>query len=48
MVRLFARLLTLSVVLIPLPVLAQGVLVVVDPEQMVRLPRPIVIWPPER
>jgi Ca-activated chloride channel family protein len=48
MARLFARLLTLSIVLIPLPVLAQGVLVVVDPEQMVRLPRPIVIWPPER
>ena len=25
---------------------AQGVLVVVDPSQQVRLPRPIIIWPP--
>lgn len=48
MSRLFAGLMLFSGLLIPLPVLAQGVLVVVDPDQAVRLPRPLVIWPPER
>jgi Ca-activated chloride channel homolog len=42
--RLF-RLTLLSLFLIPLVAHAQGILVVVDPEQRVRLPRPIVIWP---
>ena len=30
----------------PALVYGQGVLVVVDPDQVVRLPRPIIIWPP--
>ena len=32
--------------LFPALVRAQGLLVVVDPAQQVRLPRPIIIWPP--
>ena len=32
--------------LLPALAQAQGILVVVDPDQHVRLPRPIVIWPP--
>ncbi|HUT93687.1 MAG TPA: VIT domain-containing protein [Thermoguttaceae bacterium] len=37
-----------ALVLLVLPALAwgQGLLVVVDPNQQVRLPRPIIIWPP--
>ena len=31
---------------VPAVVRAQGLLVVVDPNQQVRLPRPIIIWPP--
>jgi len=43
----FVSLLT-ALVLLVLPGLAwgQGLLVVVDPNQQVRLPRPIIIWPP--
>jgi len=47
MSRWFAGLLILAAVQVPLRVEAQGVLVVVDPTQAVRLPRPIVLWPPE-
>lgn len=46
MSRSFAGLLALLIVLIPIPAWAQGVLVVVDPNEAVRLPRPI--WPPDR
>jgi len=35
-----------AILLAPAVAGAQGVLVVVDPNQQVRLPRPIVIWPP--
>ncbi|MGE0607952.1 MAG: VIT domain-containing protein [Pirellulales bacterium] len=38
--------LTLGLVFLPAMALAQGVLVVVDPDQIVRLPRPIIIYPP--
>jgi Ca-activated chloride channel family protein len=40
------RWLALFMFLIPTVAQAQGILVVVDPDQHVRLPRPIVIWPP--
>jgi Ca-activated chloride channel homolog len=36
----------IGIFLLPGLARAQGVLVVVDPAQQVRLPRPIVIWPP--
>jgi Ca-activated chloride channel homolog len=32
--------------LTPMSVLAQGLLIVDDPHQQVRLPRPVIIWPP--
>lgn len=37
---------SLALFLLPIPALAQGILVVVDPDQIVRLPRPIIIYPP--
>ena len=46
MSRLIGGLITLAVLAAPVVVRAQGVLVVVDPGQQVRLPRPPVIWPP--
>ena len=46
MTRLATRLLVLAVFLVPAVAQAQGLLVVVDPHQRVRLPRPIIIWPP--
>lgn len=48
MSRALTGLFAFLAVLLPLPAFGQGVLVVVDPNQAVRLPRPIVIWPPER
>jgi len=43
----FACLLALATALAPTLVYGQGILVVVDPDQVVRLPRPpIYIWPP--
>ena len=44
--RRMACLLALTVFLAPALAQAQGVLVVVDPDRVVRLPRPIIIWPP--
>ncbi len=44
--RLLAIALLLAAILVPAVVQAQGVLVVVDPDQRVRLPRPIIIYPP--
>ena len=46
MSRHAVRFLALILFLLPAAVNAQGILVVVDPDQHVRLPRPIVIWPP--
>ncbi len=40
------RWLAFVIFLFPALAQAQGILVVVDPDQQVRLPRPIVIWPP--
>ncbi len=42
----FSRWVALCVFLVPALVRAQGLLVVVDPAEQVRLPRPIIIWPP--
>ena len=36
----------ITFLLIPAMVRAQGLLIVVDPNEQVRLPRPIIIWPP--
>jgi Ca-activated chloride channel family protein len=44
MSRLFACLLAFSAILIPAAAHAQGLLVVVDPGQVVRLPRPLIVW----
>jgi Ca-activated chloride channel family protein len=46
MTRLLARLLALAVFLVPVVAEAQGLLIVVDPAQRIRLPRPIIIYPP--
>ena len=46
MTRLSVTLAALMFLLAPAMVLGQGVLVVVDPDQHVRLPRPIIIYPP--
>ena len=46
MSRLTTRLLALAVFLAPAAAWSQGLLVVTDPNQVVRLPRPIIIWPP--
>jgi len=48
MTRPFALLAFLVIFALLLPVVAQaqGLLIVVDPNQQVRLPRPIIIWPP--
>lgn len=46
MARRFALWLALLLILIPAVASAQGVLVVVNPDQAVRLPRPSIIWPP--
>ncbi len=46
MARWFARWLVVLLILAPALAHAQGVLVVVDPDRAVRLPRPIIIWPP--
>ena len=46
MSRSFTILFALAVFLLPAVVQAQGLLVVVDPDQTVRLPRPSIIWPP--
>jgi len=46
MSRLLTRLVVLAVLIAPAAVQAQGLLIVVDPHQRVRLPRPPVIWPP--
>lgn len=46
-IRVWAGLLAVAAILTPALAWAQGVLVVVDPDQVVRLPRPpIIIWPP--
>jgi Ca-activated chloride channel family protein len=44
--RLFGVWLAVVLFLVPAFARGQGVLVVVDPEESVRLPRPIIIWPP--
>lgn len=46
MARPLTRLLAILVFLAPVVAQAQGLLVVTDPHQRVRLPRPIIIWPP--
>lgn len=46
MSRMVLRILMVLALLAPTAALAQGVLVVVDPDQSVRLPRPIIIHPP--
>ncbi|MFH1265633.1 MAG: VIT domain-containing protein, partial [Planctomycetota bacterium] len=44
--RMIRCLLVTALVLAPAFAWGQGLLVVVDPAQQVRLPRPIIIWPP--
>ena len=46
MSRIIVRWLMLAVVAVPAIADAQGLLVVMDPEQQIRLPRPIIILPP--
>ena len=46
MFRRFTCLLALVAIMLPAIVQAQGLLIVVDPDQQVRLPRPIIIYPP--
>jgi len=46
MIARLCRWISVVVFLIPAIVQAQGLLVVVDPAEHVRLPRPIIIWPP--
>src|SRR5208337_962007 len=46
MVARLIRWIAVVVFLIPVLAQAQGLLVVVDPAEHVRLPRPIIIWPP--
>lgn len=46
MSRRFVLWLALLLILVPALASAQGVLVVVNPDQAVRLPRPTIIWPP--
>ena len=46
MSRLLIRSLAVLIFLAPAVARAQGVLIVVDPHKHVRLPRPIIIWPP--
>lgn len=46
--RMTTCLLLLVLLLVPALARGQGLLVVVDPDQHVRLPRPIIIWPPHR
>jgi len=48
MTRPFALLALMAIFALLLPAVAQaqGLLIVVDPNQQVRLPRPIIIWPP--
>jgi len=46
MVARMSRWIAVIVFLIPVLARAQGLLVVVDPTEHVRLPRPIIIWPP--
>jgi Ca-activated chloride channel family protein len=46
MTRTLIRAAAVLVFLVPAVALAQGVLIVVDPAQHVRLPRPVIIWPP--
>ena len=48
MSRMIIRFLALAIVAAPAVAVAQGVLVVTDPDQQIRLPRPIIILPPER
>ncbi|NQT15601.1 MAG: VWA domain-containing protein, partial [Planctomycetes bacterium] len=46
MKRLTTLSLLFGLLLLPSLALGQGLLIVVDPNQQVRLPRPIIIWPP--
>lgn len=46
MSRIIIRLLALAIFFSPAIAFAQGVLIVTDPDQHVRLPRPIIIYPP--
>ena len=46
MVARLSRWIAVVVFLVPVLARAQGLLVVVDPAEHVRLPRPIIIWPP--
>ena len=46
MFRTLLRPVTILLLLAPAVAQAQGVLVVTDPSQVVRLPRPIIIYPP--
>ncbi|MGA2061061.1 MAG: VIT and VWA domain-containing protein [Thermoguttaceae bacterium] len=47
MSRTIIRLLVLAILASPAVVRAQGILIVTDPDQQIRLPRPIIILPPE-
>jgi Ca-activated chloride channel family protein len=47
MSRIIIRLLALTLFVSPAIARAQGILIVIDPNQQVRLPRPIIILPPE-
>ena len=46
MSRVIVGLVLLACLLVPVLAQAQGVLVVVNPDDAIRLPRPIIIWPP--
>jgi Ca-activated chloride channel family protein len=46
MTRPLTRVTAMVLFLVPAVVQAQGLLVVTDPAQQARLPRPIIIWPP--
>ncbi len=47
MSRMIMRLLALAVIAMPAIARAQGILIVTDPDQQIRLPRPIIILPPQ-
>jgi Ca-activated chloride channel homolog len=47
MSRIMIRLLVLAIIVMPAIARAQGILIVTDPGQQIRLPRPIIILPPE-
>ena len=44
--RLLSRIAVLFLVITPLVARAQGLLIVENTSEQIRLPRPIIIWPP--